>query len=166
MYIFAKIAYSSSHKPVGKWHPMSNYWLFKSEPETYSFQTLAKEKKTTWNGVRNFQARNFLRQCKKGDFAFIYHSGKEKAVVGVCRILKDGYLELDPKKPGEWTQLDVAYALQLKSPVSLAMIKKTPALKTMPLIKHTRLSCMPVDEKEFKTILEMGEAWDAFQKLK
>ena len=144
----------------------SNFWLFKSEPETYSFETLKKEKKTAWNGVRNFQARNFLRECKKGDYAFIYHSGKERSVVGVVKILKPGYPELDPKKKGDWVQLDVGYALNLSTPVTLETIKKTAALKALPLIKQSRLSCMPVKENEFETILKLGEAWEAFQKLK
>ncbi len=145
---------------------MSNTWLFKSEPETYSFETLTKDKKTAWNGVRNFQARNFLRECKKEDFALIYHSGKEKSVVGVTKIIKEAYPEPDPKKPGDWVQIDLAYALRLKKPVSLSLMKTTPALKSLMLIKQSRLSCMPVSEKEFKTILELGESWDAFQKLK
>jgi predicted RNA-binding protein with PUA-like domain len=145
---------------------MNHFWLFKSEPETYSFETLMKEKKTTWNGVRNFQARNFLRECKKGEFALIYHSGKEKAVVGVAKITKEGYPEPDPKKAGDWVQLVLSAAFKLKTPVTLAQIKTTAALKNLPLIKQSRLSCMPVGEKEFKTILELGGVWDAFQKLK
>ena len=145
---------------------MNHFWLFKSEPETYSFDTLLKEKKTTWNGVRNFQARNFLRECKKGEFALIYHSGKEKAVVGITKIMKEGYPEHDPKKPGEWVQLDLSATLKLKEPVKLAQLKSTAALKHLLLIKQSRLSCMPVTEIEFKTILELGGAWDAFLKLK
>ena len=143
---------------------MTQYWLFKTEPDTYSFETLKKEKKTAWNGVRNFQARNFLRQCKKDDYALIYHSGKERSVVGVVRIIKEAYAEVDPKKPGEWVQLDVAYSFALTEPVGLEIIKKTPALKTLPLIKQSRLSCMPVGEKEFRLIVETGGAWDSFQK--
>lgn len=131
------------------------YWLFKSEPETYSFQTLKADKKTVWNGVRNYQARNFLRECAKGDLALIYHSGKERAIVGIARITKEGYVELDPKKPGDWVQLDIAYKAELE-PITLETIKSTPALKSLPLIKQSRLSCMPVGEKEFKLIAKMG----------
>ena len=133
------------------------YWLFKSEPETYSFQTLKKEKKTVWNGVRNYQARNFLRECAKGDLALIYHSGKERAIVGIARISKEGYPELDPKKPGDWVQLDIAYLADLE-PITLETIKTTAALKALPLIKQSRLSCMPVGEKEFKAIAKLGKA--------
>lgn len=141
-------------------------WLFKTEPDTYSFETLIKDKKTAWNGVRNFQARNFLKECSKGEFALIYHSGKDKAVVGVARILKEAYPEPDPKKPGDWVQLDIGYALKLKKPVPLAQLKSTSSLKNLLLIKQSRLSCMPVQAAEFKTILELGESWADFQKLK
>ncbi len=145
---------------------MTQYWLFKSEPETYSFDTLKKEKKTAWNGVRNFQARNFLRLCKKDDLALIYHSGKEKAVVGIARIIKEAYPDPDPKKKGDWVQVDIAYFSHMAEPVSLAKLKSTPQLKTLPLIKQSQLSCMPVGEKEFRLILEIGGAWDSFQKSK
>jgi predicted RNA-binding protein with PUA-like domain len=141
-------------------------WLFKTEPDTYSFETLAKEKKTPWNGVRNFQARNFLNEAKKGDFALIYHSGKDKAVVGVAQILKGAYPDPDPKKKGDWVQLDIGYALKLKKPVTLAAMKATPALKGLMLIKQSRLSCMPVGDSEFKTILQLGDTWADFQKLR
>ena len=127
---------------------------------------MKKEKKTAWNGVRNFQARNFLKQTHKGDYAFIYHSGKERAVVGVAQITKAGYPEIDSKRPGDWVQLDLKYALSFPKPVTLEVIKKTAALKSVPLIKQSRLSCMPITEKEFTTILELGDAWEAFQKLK
>ncbi|MBS1960186.1 MAG: EVE domain-containing protein [Bdellovibrionales bacterium] len=146
-------------------------WLFKTEPETYSFDTLAKDKKTVWNGVRNFQARNFLNKASKGEYALIYHSGKDKAVVGVARVAKEAYPEPDPEKPGDWVQLDISYALKLKSPVTLAAIKSVAAksdstLKNLLLIKQSRLSCMPIGDKEFKTILELGDSWADFQKLK
>lgn len=140
-------------------------WLFKSEPGTYSIDDLARDKKTAWNGVRNFQARNFLNEAKKGDFALIYHSGDDKAVVGVARVIKEGYPEPDPKKKGDWVQIDVQYAMKLKNPVELARIKATPALKNLMLIKQSRLSCMPVTSAEFKTILELGGSWADFQKL-
>ena len=135
---------------------MSQHWLFKTEPETYSFETLKKEKKTNWNGVRNFQARNFLNQVKAGDLVLIYHSGKERAVVGVAKVTKAAYPDPDPKKKGDWVQLDLSYSSSLKIPVALEQLKKTAALKSLLLIKQSRLSCMPVSEKEFKTILDMS----------
>lgn len=142
------------------------YWLFKSESDTYSFETLIKEKRTAWNGIRNFQARNFLRECKKGDWVLIYHSGKEKSVVGIADILGAGYPEPDPKKPGDWVQLDIRAQLKLKSPVPLSVLKSTRALKDLLLIKQSRLSCMPVTSDEFKMIVELGASWADFQRLK
>jgi predicted RNA-binding protein with PUA-like domain len=150
---------------------MANYWLFKTEPETFSFETLMDAKKTpgrktAWNGVRNYQARNFLRECKKGDLAVIYHSGKERSAVGLVKILKEGFPELDPKKKGDWVQLEVGFAMKLNQPVTLTEMKANPKLKSMMLIKQSRLSCMPVTTSEFKTILEEAGSWDDFQKLK
>lgn len=134
---------------------MAQYWLFKSEPETYSFAQLQKDKRTHWNGVRNFQARNFLRQVKKGDLAFIYHSGDDKAVVGIAECVKEAYPDVDPDG-GDWVQIDVKAVEALKSPVTLATIKTTAALKDIPLIKQSRLSCMPITKAHFDTIRKLG----------
>jgi predicted RNA-binding protein with PUA-like domain len=133
-----------------------NYWLFKSEPDVYSIHNLAKDKKTAWTGVRNFQARNFLKQCEKNDLVLFYHSNKERAVVGVGRIVKEGYPEIDKERAGDWVQVDVGYVTTMKTPVTLEVIKSTASLKALPLIKQSRLSCMPVGEKEFKQIVKMG----------
>ena len=87
-------------------------------------------------------------------------------MVGVAKITKEAYPDHDPKKPGEWVQLDLKYALKLKTPIALATLKANPKLKNLLLIKQSQLSCMPVGEKEFKTILELGDSWADFQKLK
>ncbi len=133
-----------------------SYWLLKSEPETYSFQQLQKDKKTNWNGVRNFQARNFLRTIKQGDLTLIYHSGDEKAVVGIAKVVKEAYPDLDPKKPGDWVQVDLEPMKIFKRPVSLKEIKSEPALKDLLLIKQSRLSVMPVQPHHYKKIVELG----------
>lgn len=133
-----------------------NYWLFKSEPGTYSFDQLIQDRKTNWNGVRNFQARNFLQKVAPGDLALIYHSGDDKAVVGVAKVSKGPYPDLDPKKPGDWVQIDLVPEQKLASPVTLKTLKATPALKDMLLIKQSRLSCMPISAKHFEQILKMG----------
>ncbi len=133
------------------------HWLFKSEPGTYSFDQLLKDQKTNWNGVRNFQARNHLRNAAPGDLALIYHSGDERAAVGIAKVIKGAYPDIDPKKPGEWVQIDLAPVEALPCPVTLAAMKSTPALKDLQLIKQSRLSCMPVTEAEFKKIVEMGK---------
>src|SRR5689334_1437139 len=96
----------------------NEYWLLKTEPETYSFSQLKKDGKTNWNGVRNFQARNNLRKMKTGDVALIYHSGDEKAVVGVARVIKEAYLDRDPDGT-EWAQVDIEPVKPLVKPVPL-----------------------------------------------
>ncbi|HTL10942.1 MAG TPA: EVE domain-containing protein [Bdellovibrionota bacterium] len=133
------------------------YWLVKTEPETYSFEKLVVEGKTHWNGVRNFQARNHLREFKKGDQVLVYHSGDDKAVVGVAEVAGAPYPDPDPKKPGEWLQVDLKPVKALKRGVPLKEIKTTQALATLPLIKQSRLSVMPVTEAHFKTLLKMGD---------
>lgn len=143
---------------------MGKYWLLKSEPEVYSIDRFAAEKRTNWDHVRNFQARNVLRSCKKGDFVLIYHSNDDRAVVGVGQVCKEAYPDPDPDHPGDWSQIDVKFVLKLSTPVTLATIKNTPRLQNLPLIRQSRLSCMEVGEKEFELILEMGESWADFQK--
>jgi predicted RNA-binding protein with PUA-like domain len=144
--------------------PASRFWLLKSEPEVYSIDRFAAEKKTNWDHVRNFQARNVLRSCKKGDFAFIYHSNDDRAVVGVARVCREAYPDPDPEKPGDWSQIDVEFVLKLEAPVTLSTIKTTKTLAALPLLKQSRLSCMEVGAKEFEIILKMGGSWDLFQK--
>ena len=133
-----------------------NHWLLQTEPSTYSFVQLLKDGRTNWNGVRNFQARNNLRLIQKGDLCLVYHSGDVKAVVGVARVSREGYPDPDPKKKGDWVQVDLEPVQALGAPVSLSAIKTTSSLNAMPLIKHTRLSVMAVTAEHFKTILKMG----------
>lgn len=133
------------------------YWLIKSEPFKYSFADLRRDKKTYWDGVRNYQARNNLRAMKKGDQALYYHSNEGKEVVGIAEIVKEAYP--DPTaKDGDWSVVDVKPLKEMKAPVTLAQIKDTPALKDIALIKQSRLSVMPIDPKHFKEICKMGGA--------
>ena len=134
-----------------------NYWLFKSEPNVYSIDDLGKDKSTAWTGIRNYQARNFLKLCKKGDLVLLYHSNIGKSVVGVAKITATAYPEIDKNRPGDWVQVDIGFVSKLDQPVSLEVIKKTPALKEIPLLKQSRLSCMPVTEKDFNTILKLSK---------
>jgi len=131
------------------------YWLLKTEPNTYSFATLLKEKRTNWNDVRNYQARNYLKKMVKGDIALIYHSGDVKAVVGVSEIVKEAYPDVD-EDGGDWVQVDLKVLEALKQPVPLTQIKSTETLKDMPLIRHTRLSVMPISEAHYKTLKKLG----------
>lgn len=135
----------------------TSYWLLKSEPETYSFSRLEKEKRTNWNEVRNFQARNFLKSVKENDIALIYHSGDEKAVVGIAKCIREGYPDIDKEDGKEWVQIDLAPVRALHSPVRLATIKTTPALKEIPLIRQSRLSVMPITKTHFETLLKLSE---------
>lgn len=132
------------------------YWLFKTEPEVYSFERLLKEKKTNWDHVRNFQARNFLKQVKKGDIALIYHSGDVRAVVGVSKCIREGYPDIEAKDGKEWVQIDIAPVKPFFSEVSLKRIKANPALKDLMLIRQSRLSVMPISEGDFHTLEKLS----------
>lgn len=130
-------------------------WLMKSEPEAYAWSQLVKDKRTEWNGVRNFQANNNMKAMKAGDAAFFYHSGDEKAVVGVMKIVKEW--RPDPSdKEGRFGMVDVAAVQAFKRPVTLAEIKSTPALAKMAFVKQSRLSVSPVTAAEWKALVKLG----------
>jgi predicted RNA-binding protein with PUA-like domain len=131
-----------------------NYWLVKSEPSTFSWDDLVRDKKTVWDGVRNFQARNNLKEMKKGDVAFFYHSNEDKAIVGMAKIIKEAYPE---PKDNNWIAVDIAPDKKLKNPVSLAQIKTDKRLANMVLVKSSRLSVQPVKAEEFDIILALSE---------
>lgn len=131
------------------------YWLIKSEPTVYPWDQLVKDKKTYWDGVRNYAARNFLREMKKGDQAFFYHSNEGMEIVGIAKIVKEWYQ--DPTTTEEaWVVVDVSPVKPLKKTVTLAQIKKEPALANMALIRLSRLSVQPVTEAEWNKVLEMA----------
>lgn len=131
------------------------YWLVKSEPGTYSWDDLQRDKKTRWDGVRNFQARNHLRAMRPDDRALFYHSGDDKCVVGVARVVCEPYP--DPSaRDGDWTVVDVAAETALARPVALAEIKADAALKNMVLVKQSRLSVQPVTKAEYEHVLKLG----------
>ena len=131
------------------------YWLVKSEPEDYSWATFVKDARAVWTGVRNFQARNNLRAMKRGDQVFFYHSVTEKQVVGVARLEKEAYPDPTAKE-GDWSCVDLVPANALKTRVGLDAIKADKILKTMPLLKNTRLSVMPLTQEQFQRVLELG----------
>lgn len=130
-----------------------NYWLVKTEPGTYSWDDLEKDKKTTWDGVRNFQARNHLKSMKKGDRVFIYHSGEEKAIIGIANVIKEFFP--DPKDR-DWVVVDLAVDQKLKKPVPLAQIKAIKSLAGMVLVKSSRLSVQPVQQDEFDKVIGLA----------
>lgn len=131
-----------------------NYWLMKTEPGTYSFTNLMKDKKTSWDGVRNFQARNNLKAMKKGDKVFVYHSMDDKAVVGIAKISKEAYPDPADK---DWVAVEIAAEKPLKNPVTLAQIKADKRLSNMTLVRSSRLSVQPVSPDEFDIILSLSE---------
>jgi len=150
-----------------------SYWLFKTEPGCFSFTDLQNRPNMTehWDGVRNYQARNFLRdQIKPGDQLLFYHSNvPEPAVVGLAEVVREGYPDFtafdpngehfDPKSsPADptWYMVDVRYLEKLKKPVTLEQIKSNPLLSDMPLVKRSRLSVQPVTPEQWRMILAMG----------
>ncbi len=134
---------------------MANRWLLKTEPSAYSFHQLQKDKRTVWDGVKNNFALKHLSGVKKGDEIFIYHTGDEKAAVGVARALSDAYP--DPqKKDSKLVVVEIEPVKALSRPVTLAEMKASAKLKSFDLVRLPRLSVMPVGEEQWKTIEEMA----------
>ena len=133
------------------------YWLLKTEPDVFGWDAQAKRgaKGEPWSGVRNAQARINLRAMKKGDLAFFYHTGDEKSVVGIVKVIKEAYPDLTSGDEG-WVMVDVAAVEPLKAPVTLAAIRKEASLADMALVRNTRLSVQPVTAAEWKIIHKMG----------
>src|SRR5688572_4132724 len=131
-----------------------NYWLLKTEPDSYSWNDLVKDKKTIWDGVRNFQARSNMKKMEKGDIVFIYHTGDEKAIVGEAQVTKSAYP--DPKD-AEWVVVELSPLKPLKKPVTLAQIKSDKRLSDMVLVRASRLSVQPVKPTEFDLITTLSE---------
>ena len=132
-----------------------SYWLAKSDPDTYGWSDLVRDRKTTWDGIRNYKARNYLRDMKPGDLVLFYHSGQEKSVVAAMKILSESF----PDKTAEediWSAVDVAPAWTLKSPVTLARIKAEPSLRNIHLVREGRLSVMPLEKEAFDLIVSLG----------
>jgi predicted RNA-binding protein with PUA-like domain len=150
---------------------MAAYWLMKTEPDVFSIDDLKKKGVEGWNGVRNYQARNFMKTMKKGDQVFFYHSSTQPpGVAGLAEVVKEAYpdpTQFDPKsdyyepraRPGApvWFQVDVKFVKKLDKYVTLDAIRGQPALQKMPLINRSRLSVQPITPEWWKTILEMAK---------
>lgn len=131
------------------------YWLVKSEPDTWSWESHVRQDADAWTGVRNHQAKAYLKAMKKGDCAFFYHSGDGKAVVGISEITREAYL--DPTdKTGAFVCVDLKAAEPLKSPVTLKAIKAEKRLGEMVLVKNSRLSVQPVSAAEWALVRKLG----------
>ena len=133
------------------------YWLLKSEPKTWSWNDQVREKTTMWDGVRNYQARNNLIKMKKGDLCFFYHSVSEKSIVGIVEVVKESYP--DPTdKSGKFVAVDVKTKSKIKQAISLEIIKNTAGLENIALLKQSRLSVMPISNKEWDTIIKLSSS--------
>lgn len=131
-------------------------FLFKEEPAHYGFDDLVRDKTTVWSGVKNALAQRNLRTVQKGDRILYYHTGEEKAVVGIAKAVTDAYP--DPKdRSGKLAAVDVAPVRRLPRPVTLSEIKATKALAAMPLVRISRLSVMPVTDREWEVVLKLAE---------
>ncbi len=131
------------------------YWLLKSEPAAWSWDNQVKEGPSMWDGVRNYQARNNLKEMKKNDLCFFYHSVTERSIVGIVKVVREHYL--DPTdKTGRFVVVDVKAIKKLKNPVSLDQIKENKQLKNIALVKQSRLSVMPIEIKEWQEIIKLS----------
>lgn len=130
------------------------YWLLRSEPDAYSWDDLVRDGGTEWNGVRNYTARNFLKEMTPGDQAIFYHSNTEKAAVGIMEITRAWQPDGDD---GKWASVAVKPVRKLAKPVSLEAIKAAPALQALEMLRQSRLSVTPVREEEWVAILAMAD---------
>ena len=134
-----------------------NYWLLKSEPDAWSWDNQVREGASMWDGVRNYQARNNLKEMKKNDLCFFYHSVTERSIVGIVKVVKENYP--DPTdKTGRFVVVDVKAIKKLKKPVSLDQIKYNRKLQNIALLKQSRLSVMPVKKMEWNEIIKMSSS--------
>jgi predicted RNA-binding protein with PUA-like domain len=131
------------------------YWLAKSEPESYSWEMLVKDGSTSWTGVRNFQARNNLRAMKKGDVIFFYHSNVGKEIVGLSKVTKEAYTDPTADE-GDWSAVDLAPVKPVKKTVSLEQMKSDPILKNMALVRNSRISVTPVTPEQANRISDLS----------
>jgi predicted RNA-binding protein with PUA-like domain len=133
-----------------------NYWLVKSEPEAYAWSQLVADGRTTWTGVRNYQARNHLRAMKSGDPVLFYHSVSEKEIVGLAKVVREAYPDPTAEE-GDWSCVELVPISSLVRPVSLETIKGDKILKDMALVKNSRLSVTPVTHSQFARVLGLAE---------
>lgn len=135
-----------------------NHWLVKSEPESYAFAQLQKDKTTAWTGIRNYQSRNNLKAMAKGDEVFFYHSVSDKAVVGLASVSKAAYPDptVEKGEKGEWFCVELKAGKALPKPVTLDTIKANPIFENMLLVRNSRISVSPVSAKEAAELRRLG----------
>ena len=135
-----------------------NHWLVKQEPSTYPFSRFLAEKRVVWDGVRNYQARNFLRQMKKGDRVLYYHSVDERAVVGTAKVSRTAFPDPTAPKGEDWTSVELSVERPLKNPVTLDQLKSDRRFRDLMLLRQSRLSVMPVPDPLYRLILQLGSS--------
>ena len=135
---------------------MKHFWLVKQEASSYSWSDFIAEGQTDWTGVRNYTARNNLRKMRRGDEVLFYHSGEEKAVVGIAKVTRPAYPDPSATE-GDWSAVDLAPIKSLHRPVTLRQIKSHPRLRQIQLVRQSRLSVMPMAAAEFRAIVLMGK---------
>src|SRR5881275_3237683 len=134
---------------------MKNFWLVKQEPSSYSWSDFVAEGQTSWTGVRNYSARNNLRKMRKGNEVLFYHSGEDKAVVGIAKVIRTAYPD-SAAKEGDWSTVDLAPIKPLGNPVTLDQIKARPRLKNISLVRQSRLSVHSLTAAEFREIVRLS----------
>jgi len=135
-----------------------NYWLVKTEPETYGWEDLSARGEDVWDGVRNFQARNNLNNMSVGDSVYIYHSGKKREIVGIAQVVSGPFEDPTDKEGKGWVSVSLKAVKLLPRPIGLQEIKEHDALQEMALIRQSRLSVMPLTKTEFEAILKIAKA--------
>ncbi|MCH6201251.1 EVE domain-containing protein [Aquiflexum sp. LQ15W] len=133
-----------------------NYWLVKSEPSEYGWEELVSQGEDIWDGIRNYQARNYMKEMRAGDLVLFYHSGKKKEIVGVARVTEEAFPDLEDGEDKGWVAIRIKSDQKLKNPVTLERIKSDGMLSTLPLLKQSRLSTMPVEKSQFDYIINLG----------
>lgn len=139
----------------------AQYWLLKVEPSDYPWSQMQIDGKTTWNGIHNYQAQNYLKTMKLGDLAFYYHTEKERAIVGIVKVIKEFYHSNDPK----FGEVDVAPVRSLAQPVTLEMLKQADDLKSMTILKQPRLSVSSITPQQWTSILALSEPLEKGKKV-
>jgi predicted RNA-binding protein with PUA-like domain len=133
-----------------------NYWLVKTEPEKYAWSDLQRDKQTTWDGVRNFQARNNLQKMQVNDLVLYYHSVSEKSIVGVAKVSQEAFQDPTTQET-QWVAVTLVPEQAFSKPVTLDQIKKEERLQNIALLRQSRLSVMPLTPEEFDLLLQMGQ---------
>lgn len=135
---------------------MMNYWLVKSEPSEYGWDDLCKLEEDVWDGIRNFQARNYLKEMKLGDKVLFYHSGKTKEIVGIAEVSEEAFPDPKDDENKGWVAVKIKASKSLNNPFTLDQIKEDDELSTLPLLKQSRLSVMPVEKEQFDHIVKLS----------